>query len=451
MSARSPSRRPPGPRPHFPFGNFPLGHADPLATFSRWARDFGDIFYYRAGWLEVYFLNHPRFVESVLVDQHQNFRKDRVVRNTRWIFGDGLLTSEGPSWLRQRRIIQPAFHRERIASYVEAMTGYAEEMLGEWRDGETRDVHREMMGLTLRIVAKVLFGLEVKGESEKIAAALNVLIGQGSGGKMVLPPILRYLPVPAMVRVRRAARELDEVAYEIIRQRRNNGHASGDMLAMLMQAQDADGSRMSDQQLRDEAITFLLAGHETTALALSWAWYLLSQNPDVEKRLHAELEQVLQGRAPTAQDLPCLPYAERVMKEAMRLYPPGWAIARTVIREFEIGGYRVPANANVVMSQWVMHRDGRFFAEPEKFDPDRWLPERAQTVPKYAYFPFGAGPRGCIGSSFAMMEAMVLLATIGQRFQLRVVPEQAIVPMPSVTLRPKYGIRVMIQRRGSSH
>jgi len=444
-----PNPRPPGPKPHFPIGNFPLAHANPLATFASWARQFGDIFYYRAGWVPVYFLNHPDYVEAVLVSQYQNFKKDRVVRNTRWIFGDGLLTSEGSSWLRQRRIIQPAFHRERISSYLGTMTHYAEEMLAGWHDGQTRDIHQEMMQLTLRIVAKVLFGLEVKEESEKIAAALNILIGQGAGGRMVLPPILRYLPVPSMSRVRRAARELDEIAYGIIRQRRNREHVNGDMLAMLMQAQDNDGSRMNDQQLRDEAITFLLAGHETTALALSWGWYLLGQNPEVEEELHRELQAVLNGRAPTAQDLPRLPYTERVIKETLRLYPPGWAVARTVLSEFELGGYRIPRGANVVLSQWVMHRDGRFFSDPEKFDPDRWLPENAEALPRYAYFPFGAGPRGCIGSSFAMMEAIVLLATIAQKFRLLVLPGHPVVPMPSVTLRPKHGIRVTIQQRTS--
>ena len=278
--------RPPGPKPHFPIGNFPLAHADPLATFEHWSREFGDIFYYRAGWVHVYFLNHPSFVESVLVNQYQNFRKDRVVRNSRWIFGDGLLTNEGSSWLRQRRIIQPAFHRERIASYANAMTFYAREMMNSWKDGETRDVHQDMMRLTLRIVAKLLFGLEVDEESENIAHSLNTLMGQGASGRMILPPFLRYLPVPAMAKVRHAARQLDAVAYRIIRERRANGHVNGDLLSMLMRARDEDGGGMTDKQLRDEAITFLLAGHETTALALSWTWYLLSLNPKVEQKLH---------------------------------------------------------------------------------------------------------------------------------------------------------------------
>jgi cytochrome P450 len=440
-------RRPPGPKPHFPIGNFPLGHKNPLATFEKWAHEFGDIFYYRAGWIHVYFLNHPDYVESVLVTQYQNFLKDQVVRNSRWIFGEGLLTNEGASWLRQRRIIQPAFHRKHIASYGETMTGFAETMLTSWRDGETRDIHQDMMRLTLRIVAKVLFSIEVAETSEKIAAALNILLGQGAGGRMVLPPLLRYLPIPSMTRVRRAGKQLDEIAYGIIRERHASRNDNGDMLSLLMQARDEDGSGMSDEQLRDEAITFLLAGHETTALSLSWAWYLLSLNPPIEKKLHEELQQVLAGRTPQAGDMPQLVYTEKVVKEVMRLYPPAWAVARTVAKETEVAGYVLPIGANVVVSPWVMHHDARFYTDPLKFDPDRWSAERAQTVTKYAYFPFGAGPRGCVGQSFAMMEAILLVATIAQKFRFEVVSDHPVVPMPSVTLRPKHGIRMVLHRR----
>jgi cytochrome P450 len=383
----------------------------------------------------------------VLVTQYQNFLKDHVVRNSRWIFGDGLLTNEGASWLRQRRIIQPSFHRQHIASYGETMSGFAEAMLASWRDGETRDVHRDMMRLTLRIVAKVLFSIEVAETSEKIAVALNILLGQGAGGRMLLPPILRYLPIPSMARVRRAGKQLDEIAYGIIRERRTRANDNGDMLSLLMQARDEDGSGMSDKQLRDEAVTFLLAGHETTALSLSWAWYLLSSNPEVEQKLHAELHHVLARRTPQSADIPRLVYTEKVVKEVMRLYPPAWAVARTVNKECEVAGYRLPLKANVVVSPWVMHHDQRFFADPEKFDPDRWSPERAQSIPKYAYFPFGAGPRGCVGQSFAMMEAVLLLATIAQQFRFSVVPAHPVVPMPSVTLRPKHGIRMVLHRR----
>ena len=441
------THRPPGPKPHFPIGNFPLAHANPLATFEQWTHEFGDIFYYRAGWLPVYFLNHPDFVEEVLVNQYQNFGKDRVVRNTRWIFGDGLLTNEGQPWLRQRRIIQPAFHRQHISGYADTMTAYVVEFMQAWNDGDTRDIHQDMMRLTLKVVAKLLFDLEVDEESEKIAHSLNTLIGQGAGGRVIFPPFLRYLPVPAMKQVRRAARQLDTIAYRIIGERRANGHMNGDLLSLLMQARDEDGSGMTDQQLRDEAVTFLLAGHETTALSLSWALYLVSMHAEAEQKLHEELRQVLGGRVPNFSDMPRLRYSERIIKEAIRLYPPGWAVARTALRNCEVGGYQLRRGDNVVISQWCMHRDARFFVDPLKFDPDRWSPERAQSVPKYAYFPFGAGPRGCVGQSFATMEAILLLATISQQFRFSVVPDHPVVPMPSVTLRPKHGIRMVLHRR----
>ena len=438
--------RPPGPEPHFLIGNFPLGSPDPLAVFSGWAREFGDIFYYRAGWIHVYFLNSPELIESVLVTNQQNFRKDRVIQNSRWFLGQGLLTSEGGEWLRQRRLSQPAFHRERLALYARIINACAEEMLDSWKDGENRDVHQEMMQLTLRVVAKVLFSVDVKNESKEVAAALNLLMKHSSGARMLLPPWVRYLPLPFLIRVRRAVRQLDEVVYRIIRERRRSENDNGDLLSMLMSARDEDGSRMTDRQLRDEVMTFLLAGHETTALSLSWAWYLLSGNQAVAVKLHEELARVLDGKNPSFEDLPRLCYTGAVVKESVRLYPPAWSLARTAAEDFEIGGYLVPAGSNVVMSQWIMHRDPRFFPSPEQFDPGRWFEEHTQRLPRFAYFPFGGGPRYCVGASFAMMEATLLLAAIAQRFRLRMVPGHKVVPLPSITLRPKYGIKMSLHQ-----
>ena len=438
--------RPPGPEPHFLIGNFPLGRPDPLAVFTGWAREFGDIFYYRAGWIHVYFLNSPELIESVLVTNQQNFRKDRVIQNSRWFLGQGLLTSEGGEWLRQRRLSQPAFHRERLALYARIINGCAEEMLDSWKDGENRDVHQEMMQLTLRVVAKVLFSVDVKNESKEVAAALNLLMKHSSGARILLPPWVRYLPLPFLIRVRRAVRQLDEVVYRIIRERRESESDKGDLLSMLMSARDEDGSRMTDRQLRDEVMTFLLAGHETTALSLSWAWFLLSENPEAENKLHHELARVLDGKNPSFEDLPRLCYTEAVVKESVRLYPPAWSLARTAAEDFEIGGYLVPAGSNVVMSQWIMHRDPRFFPSPEQFDPGRWFEEHTQRLPRFAYFPFGGGPRYCVGASFAMMEATLLLAAIAQRFRLRMVPGHKVVPVPSITLRPKYGIKMSLHQ-----
>jgi cytochrome P450 len=427
-----------------------LGH-DPLAVFTRWARDFGDMFYYRAGWIHVYFLNHPDLIESVLISQSQNFAKDKVIQNSRWFLGQGMLTSEGSEWRRQRRLCQPAFHRERLSSYGQTMGAYTEEMLTTWSEGESRDIHQEMMRLTMRIVAKVLFSVEVSEDAQKVATSLNLLMRHTSGLRMIMPPPLRHLPLPALLRVKRAVRELDEIVNRIIRERRTNGADTGDLLSMLMAARDEDGSVMTDRQLRDEIMTFLLAGHETTAVSLSWTWYLLSQHPDAARKLHQELRDVLAGRTPQLEDMARLPYTDKVVKESMRLYPPAWSLARTTAKEMEVGGYRLPVGANVVMSPWIMHRDPRFFENPERFDPDRWSAEIAQRLPRFAYFPFGGGPRLCIGASFAMMEANLLLATIAQRFHLSLVPGHPVVPQPGITLRPRDGIQMSLAKTSNQN
>lgn len=426
----------------------PLASRDPLALFSKWAAEFGDIFYYRAAWIHVYFLNHPDLIEAVLVRNYQNFLKDHVVRKSRWFFGEGLLTNEGESWLRQRRLSQPAFHRERIASYARTMTAYTSRMLDRWESGIEAatpfDVHQEMMQLTLRIVVRALFNVEAE-QIGAISKAMNILMRNSSGVRMLLPPVARYLPTPAMIEFRRSVRQLDETVYGIIAARRRDESDSGDLLSMLMKARDEDGSSMNDKQLRDEVMTFLLAGHETTALTLSWTWHLLAQHPEAEEQLHSELERVLAGRVPEFSDLSALPYTERMIKESMRLYPPAWSLARTVVKDFELRGYKIPSAANVVMSPWIMHHHPGYFADPWKFDPDRWLPERAQKLPRFVYFPFGGGPRQCIGNSFAMMEATLLLVTIAQRFRLRAVSNEPIIPVPSFTLRPKSGIYMTAQ------
>lgn len=310
------------------------------------------------------------------------------------------------------------------------------------------DIHQEMMGLTLAITVRALFHAEAKGMQE-ISQALNVLVRNMSGARLMFPSFVRLLPRPGLLEFR-AVRKLDETVYRIIRLHQRNAD-SGDLLSMLVAARDEDGSRMDNQHLRDEVMTFLLAGHETTALALSWAWHLLAENPEAEQRLHEELQSVLGGRVPTVSDLPLLKYTEAVVKESMRLYPPAWAMGRTAINEFELAGYRIPSGANVIVSQWVMHRDPRFFPDPLKFAPDRWLREETRHLPRFAYFPFGAGPRQCIGASFAMMEAVLVLATIAGKFQLASVPGRAVEPLPSITLRPKGGVWVELRKRSETH
>jgi len=309
------------------------------------------------------------------------------------------------------------------------------------------------MHLTLEIVAKTLFNVEIAGERDHIAVALNTLMELSSGARMLLPPVLRLAPTPGNLRYLQAARRLDDIVYSLIRERRASGKigASGkifdDLLSTLLEARDEADAAMPDKQLRDEVMTILLAGHETAAVSLSWTWNLLAQNPEVEQKLCAELRQVLNGRSPRPSDLAELRSTERVVKEAMRLYPPVWALVRNPIKDCEIGGYRVPAGASVIMSPWVMHRDPQHYDQPERFDPDRWLDERTTGAPKFTYFPFGGGPRSCIGSSFAMMEAVLVLATIAQRYKIAVVQDGPVEPLPTITLRPKHGVRALITRR----
>jgi cytochrome P450 len=441
--------RPPGPRPHFLIGNMPLASRDPLEIFAKWAREYGDIFYYRAAWIHVYFLNRPDLIDLVLVRNHANLRKDHVVQKSRWFFGNGLLTSEGEEWKRQRRLTQPAFYRERIVSYAGIMTDYTEQTLANWQDGATLDVHQEMMNLTLRIVVRTLFGVETEKIGE-ISAALNTMMRSTAGVRLLFPPGARYLPLPGMGDVRRAVKQLNDTVTGIINMRRTRGEGqSGDLLSLLMTARDEDGSALSATELRDQVLTFLLAGHETTALALSWTWYLLSQNPAAEQKLYDELDQVLGGRVPSLKDVPALVYTDRVIKESMRLYPPAWSLARQVANEFEVEGYRIPACANVVMSPWLLHHDARWFGDPMRFDPDRWGTEACQKLPRFAYFPFGGGPRQCVGAGFAMLEAILLLASIASQFRLLLVEGHPIAPVPSFTLRPKYGIRMTLLRRAA--
>ena len=439
---------PRGPRGHFLSGHLPELGRDPLGFLRVCAREYGDFVPLRLGWMRAILLNHPDFVEYVLVTNHRNFIKGPVVRDLRQLLGNGLVTSDGDLWLRQRRLAQPAFHRDRIAALGGVMVTYTERMLATWEDGDTRDVVQEMSRLTLANVAQTLFGADVASEADDVAAALAVVREQSDARTNSLLFLLPDgIPTPGNLRLRKAVRRLDAIVDGIITQRRASGEERSDLLSLLLHAQEEDGSRLSDQQLRDEAKTFLLAGHDTTALALSWTWYLLSQYPEVEAKLIAELRAVLGGRAPTVADLPQLRYTERVVSEALRLYPPSWALARAALRDCQIGGYRVPAGTIVLMSQWVMHRDPRYFDRPEAFDPDRWADGLANRLPRHAYFPFGAGPRLCIGNAFAMMEACLQLATIAQQFRLTLVPGHPVTPRPDVVLRPKHGMRMVVHRR----
>lgn len=427
-----------------------IGYAtDPLGYLTRCSREYGDVVRLRFPGTLAYLITHPDHIEQILVKNNRNFIKDKYTREELSVLGSGLLISEGDFWRRQRRLAQPAFHRRRIEAYGETMVSFTERMLEGWRDGEVRDVHREMMRLTLEIVAKTLLDADIAGEAEDVGEAMGEIMDyfsdQGSGSFLRLLP--ERFPTPGNVRYRRAVRRLDGIIYSIIEERRRSGADTGDLLSMLLHAEDEHGNRMDPQQLRDEVMTVVLAGHETTAIALSWTFYLLGENPEAETKLLAELEEVLDGRTPTVGDLPRLRYADAVIKESMRLYPPAWAIGREALGECEIGGYRVPTKTQMFISQYVTHRDSRFFDDPEIFDPSRWLDGRTQSLPHYAYFPFGGGPRLCIGSNFARMEAVLLLAAIAREFRLEPVPGEIPVPQPSITLRPRGGIRMKLSKR----
>jgi cytochrome P450 len=419
---------------------------DPLGFFMHCARTYGDITGMRYFTFRVFFINHPDLIEDVLVTNARKFHKGRVLLANKIVFGEGLLTSEDSFWLRQRRLAQPAFHRARIATYAETMVRYTERVLETWRDREERDLHEEMMRITLQIVGKTLFDADVAGDAQEVGKSLELLLELSADfRRSILVPI--WVPTLGNIRKKRAVKKLDKIIYRIIAERRKSGGDAGDLLSMLLAARDEDGSRMTDKQLRDESITLFLAGHETTANALSWTWWLLAQNPEAERKLHRELDSLLGGKAPTLDDVAKLKYTEQVLTESLRLYPPAWGTARVAIEDHEIAGYKVPKGTGISLAQWTMHRDPRWFDAPEEFRPERWEDGLAKRLPRFAYFPFGGGPRQCIGNAFALMEATLVLATIAQRFRFRLVEGHAVVPLASITLRPRYGIRAVLEAR----
>ena len=440
---------PAGPSSRYPFQFLVEIARNPLAMMIAMNREYGDIAYYKIGPQHLYLFNHPDLIRDVLVTNQKNFHKSRGLERAKRLLGNGLLTSEDEFHLRQRRLAQPAFHRQRIAAYAMTMSDYAERTRSSWTDGQTVDAHTEMMRLTLGIVAKTLFDADVEAEAAEIGQALTTAFESFNYAMLPFTEYLDRLPIPAVRRFNAARDRLDRTIYRMIRERRSTGEDRGDLLSMLLLAQDTegDGTSMSDLQLRDEALTIFLAGHETTANALTWTWYLLSQHPDVEAKLYAEIDSALSGRLPTFDDLPQLPYTRMVLAESMRLYPPAWAIGRRAIKPFKASGYTIAAGSVILMSQYIMHRDARFFPEPERFDPERWTPASQAERPKFSYFPFGGGARVCIGEQFAWMEGILLLATLAQQWQMRLVPDQVVDLQPLITLRPKHGMRMTLARR----
>lgn len=421
--------------------------ADLLRAFHGWHQQYGDTYVLQLGAFRQYFVSHPEDLQTVLVAQAGKFRKDDDYRNPNTgmarFLGAGLLTSDGDFWKRQRKLAAPALHAKRIEAYAATMVAQAEQMLAGWRDGARLDIAQEMLRVTMLIVAQALFNADVAADVQRVARAVEVM-QDFMGQRTLLPP---WVPTPRELRARQARRDLDAVVYGLIRRWRMTGADTGDLLSMLLLARDDEGRGMTDTQARDEVVTLLAAGHETTANVLNWAWVLLARNPGVEAALHAELDRVLAGRAPTLGDLPRLPYTEQVIKETMRLYPPAWGVSREAAEAVRLREVVLPQGATVGLNLYTTHHDPRWFPEPERFDPERFSPEREALIPRYAYLPFGAGPRVCIGNSFALMEARLLLAAIAQRFALRLAPGQIVQPLGRITLIPKGGLPMTLAAR----
>jgi cytochrome P450 len=444
------SKLPPGPRGTWFIGNLIPYARDPLGFVTRLACDYGDVVRVPLVHETTYMLSHPDDIAYVLRGNHRNFVKDRLTHLLNKLLGQGLLTSEGDFWRRQRGLAQPAFQLQQIARYGTVMVALTQRLLESWRPEERRNLHDDMMHLTLEIAAKTLFDADVGGdEAREVGEALE------TGMAYMMSPITwsglrRWLPSLSTWRFNRAVRQLDRILYGIIRRRRQEERLADDLLSRLLTARGEDGSQMRDEELRNELMTLFMAGHETTALALSYSSYLVAQHPQVEERLAAEVDEVLDGRPPTVADVPRLRYTEWVVKEAMRLYPPAWAIGREPLEDCEIGGYFAPKGTQIMMNQWVVHRDPRWFDDPLAFRPERWDNDLARRLPRCAYFPFGDGPRICIGNQFAMLETVLVLATIAQQYRLTTAPGYMLQVIPSITLRPKGGIPMILCDRRRS-
>jgi cytochrome P450 len=457
-----PARRPPSP-PRLEgaplFGSTLEAWKDPLALVQRAHREKGDFALLTFGRFRVHVVNDPEAVFYVLSKNQKNYEKSRSYQGLKLFLGEGLLTSEGEFWKRQRRLAAPAFHHRALQGFADQMVECTQSLLDEWSSAPSHhvvDAHSEMMRLTFRIVGMTLFSTDVEGAAREVGEALGIALEHADDYANAMVRVPPWVPTPRNLRFRRARKILDDLVFAIIEQRRTaarSGEATpNDLLGLLMQATDegahgGERARMTDRELRDEVMTLVLAGHETTANALSWALYLLSRHPAVERALHAEVESVLQGRAPRFEDLPQLVYTERVVQESMRLFPPAWGFERQAIDDDVVGGFEVRRGDMVAICPYTLHRHPSYWDNPEGFDPDRFAPERGEGRPRCAYLPFGDGARVCIGKGFAMMEAKLLLAMIAQRFRLPLVPGHPIALEPRITLRPRYGVRVELHPR----
>jgi cytochrome P450 len=443
--------RPPGPR-GLPFlGVLPAVRRDPTGVFVNAARRFGDVVYLKIGPRRGYLITNPADIRHVLQDNARNYHKSPLYEKLRMSLGNGLLTSEDDFWLRQRRIAQPAFHRQRIAALAGVMAEAAREAAGQWEgiaaSGRPVDVDEEMMRLTRTVVLRALLGGDVGPYAGKLDQAWTV-INQHIGESFWAVGLTDRWPTAKNRRFQEARHVLRSAVEYIISERRRSQAESNDLLSMLLSARDEEtGEGMNDEQVRVEVTTFLLAGQETTSLALTWTWYLLSRHPAAQARLEGEIDAVLGGRPPAFADLANLPYSRMVIDEALRLYPPAWGFSRQALNDDQLGGFHLPRGWLAFVLPYVLHRLPAYWPDPEAFDPERFSPERSADRPKFVYLPFGAGPRQCIGNHFALMEAQLIVATLAQRYRLHLVPHHKVEPWPLITLRPRFGMQMTIERR----
>lgn len=441
----------PGPRGLAAFRELRRARFDTIGAFASWRATYGDATMVRFGTRRFMYVADPELVTELLVVRHREFRKSRTLRRASILLGNGLLLSEGETHRRHRRLVQPAFHRERIAHYAETMVHLAAVASRRWSPGAIVDMHAEMMRLTLAVAAQTLFSADVEQEADEIGAALTAAMNGFDRLKSPWGPLLDALPLPSSRRQAAARARLDATIRRIIRERREHPSHPDDLLSLLLDARAAevDGDdALTDEQIRDEVLTLFLAGHETTANALAWSWLLLAEHPAVADRLREELSQAIGDRAPSFADLPSLPFTRAVMAESMRLYPPAWIIGREALEETSLGPWRIPRGTLVFASQWLTHRDGRFFPEPERFAPERWLRDQADRA-RGAYFPFGAGVRKCIGESFAWTEGMLVLATLASQWSVSRADDGPVPILPQITLRPARPIRLRLESVGA--
>lgn len=441
-------KHPPGPQGKLFTGNLKEFHKDILGFYTRLARDYGDCVRFRLAFRKMVLINHPDLIEQVLVSRAKSFGKlTYVLKLIQPLLGNGLLTSDGDFWLRQRRLIQPIFQKQQLNTYADPIVQLTRQTISTWQDQQQKDMYREMLLLTRNVTAKILFDANL-GDDVDIGSSLEVVMHNFLNRWGSFLPLPSYFPTPGNLRLQRSIRELDQVLYHIIAERRTSREEKNDLLSVLLRARDQDdGQRMTDKQLRDEAMTLFLAGHETTANAMAYTWYLLARHPEVAKKLQAEIDQVLGDRLPTSNDISRLKYTEQIILESMRLYPPAYGFARYAKHDLELGGYHIPAGATVLMVQWVMHRDERFWPNADQFQPERWDHDYQKSMPKFTYFPFGGGARTCIGNTLAMMELVLMLATMAQKFSAKIDPQFQLALRPAITMTPTSGVPVTLQAR----